>query len=376
MASEPVPGVHLHRTDENIDEIEALARVTGGRAGLEGVLADLDRRARRSLPVLGRAVHRAWRWDTADCRTRRWWPQGVATCDAASPGATGGRRILATTWYSKEVEGVNKGARVTFLDLDARRYRHVLLVVPAVGADGRLTVAPLPVHAGGIVWAGPYLHVAATSRGFMSCRVDDILRVPDEVGVPGQPLRLELEEGRFASMGYRYVLPVRFSYRAHAAEGHEKLRYSFMSLDSACDPPQLVVGEYGRSGQTTRVARFPVDPVSFHLVTGEDGFSRPLQLDDAGVRQLQGIAEARGEYYATASNGPFGLGSVHVGRPGAFRRFRWATPMGCEDLDWSASTDLLWSTTEHPWRRWVFSMRRSWFEPTSRQATGRGVRAS
>lgn len=375
MPSEPVQEVHLHRTDENIEEIEALAGLTGGRAGLDGVLADLNRRARRSPLPLGRAAHRAWRWDTPDCRTPRWWPQGITTADDASTAGLRGRRLLVTTWYSKEVDGVNKGARLTFLDLDSRRYRHVLLVVPGIDEDGRVTLAPLEVHAGGIVWAGPYLHIAATSRGFMTCRVDDILRVPDEIGLPEQRHSLGLRDGRLASMGYRYVLPVRFSYRAHAAEGHERLRYSFMSLDAASDPPQLVVGEYGRGRQTTRLARFPLDPESFHLVAGEDGHSRPLLLDDAGVRQMQGIVEARGRYYATASNGPLGLGSVYVGRPGTFRKFRWATPMGCEDVAWSPSTDLLWSVTEHPWRRWVFTMRRGWFD---RRATpqSRGIRAS
>ncbi len=52
---------------------------------------------------------------------------------------------------------------------------------------------------------------------------------------------------------------------------------------------------------------------------------------------------------------------MYVGRPGAFRTYRWATPMGPEDICWDAATDLLWSVTEHPRRRWVYAMRRSWF---------------
>lgn len=357
-----VQGIHLRRTDENVDGIDDLARVTGGRVGLTGVLSDLNRRARRSIFGVGRAVDESFRWERSDCRNPRWWPQGVSSsADASAEETYEGRRILVTTWYSKEVEGVNKGSRITFLDLDTLRYRHVLLVVPTVDKDGRATLKPLKVHAGGIVWAGPYLHIAATSRGFMTCRVDDLLRVPDEVGAPTERLHLGLDHDRFASMGYRYVLPVRFSYRAYADDGHQKLRYSFMSLDRLSDPPQLLVGEYGLGEQSTRLARFPLDPESFHLVTDDEGCSRPLLFEDGGIRGMQGIVEAHGDYYVTASNGPLGLGSVHVGRPGRFRRFRWATPIGCEDIAWWPSTDTFWSVTEHPRRRWVFSMRRRWF---------------
>jgi hypothetical protein len=39
-----------------------------------------------------------------------------------------------------------------------------------------------------------------------------------------------------------------------------------------------------------------------------------------------------------------------------------ATPMGPEDLSWWPSTDELWSVTEHPDRRWVFCMKRDWFD--------------
>ncbi len=334
MAFEFVQGVHLHRTDENIDEIDALAERLGGRVGLEGVLHDLNRQAHRSFFAFGRAVHRAYRWDRSDCRSERWWPQGITTsADASDTEDFDGRRLLVTTWYAKETEGVNKGSRISIVDLETMRYRHVLLVVPTLGDDGEMKLAPLKVHAGGIVWAGPYLHIAATSKGFMTCRVDDILRVPDERGVPDR-LALGAAEDKVASFGYRYVLPVRFSYRAHSDEGLERLRYSFMSLDRSTRPPELVVGEYGRGKQTTRLARYPIDAESMHLVLGDDGYSRPLTLEDGGVVQMQGVAVTGGTYYATASNGPVFPGNVYVGGPGRFHKHRWATPIGCEDLSY------------------------------------------
>jgi hypothetical protein len=347
------PGIHLTRTDENVDEIEALAGLVGGRAGLAAVLGDLDHQGRRAFlggRLLGRAVHRAYTWDAADRRDPRWWPQGVTTsADASDTEDVEGRRVLAVSWYAKELPGDERahGSRITLLDLDTRRYAHVLLVVPIL-EGGALTLEPLHVHAGGIVWLGPYLHIAATARGVVTCRLDDLMRVPSGSGL--------------STFGYRYVLPVRFSYRAVTGAGMERLRYSFLSLDRAAEPMQLVVGEYGNSSQTRRLARYPLDPETLVLAAGDDGATRPLGLDEEGAVRMQGAAIARGTWYVTASTGPTVPGSVYVGHPGSWRRHRWATPMGPEDIAWWPSTDLLWSVTEHPRRRWVFSMKRSWFD--------------
>jgi hypothetical protein len=355
------PGVHLVRTEENVDEIEELATRLGGRVGLPALLQDLDRRARRTIAP-GRFVHRALRWDAEDRRDRRWWPQGISTsADASDTEDVEGRRMLVVSWYAKDLPaepGGQQGSRVTFLDLATRRYRHVLLVNPVV-RDGALVLEPLRVHAGGIVWCGPYLHIAATARGVITCRVDDLLKVPDSALADER--RLALEPDRVSSYGYRYVLPVRFAYRAMTDKGLERLRYSFLSLDRTATPPQLVVGEYGNSTQTRRLARFPLDPETLFLAEGEDGVSRPLVVDEGGVVRTQGAAIAHGRWYLTASTGEWVPGSVYAGTPGAFRRYRWATPMGPEDISWWPSTDLLWSVTEHPRRRWIYSMKRSRF---------------
>lgn len=337
----------LTRTDENVDEIEALADALGGRAGLASLLTNLDRKGRRAFlggRLLGRAVHRAYTWDAEDRRDPHWWPQGVTTsADASDTEDVHGRRVVVVSWYAKH----DQGSRLTFLDLDTRRYRHVLLVVPTL-TDGVLTLEPLRVHAGGIVWLGPYLHVAATARGVVTCRLDDLMCVSDGVSM--------------ATHGYRYLLPVRFSYRAMTGDGLERLRFSFLSLDRAADPMQLVVGEYGNLRQTRRLARYPLDPETLMLAAGVDGYSRPLGLDEEGAVRMQGAAIAQGRWYLTASTGHWVPGSVYVGQPGSWRRHRWATPMGPEDVTWWPSSDLLWSVTEHPRRRWVFSMRRSWFD--------------
>jgi hypothetical protein len=354
------PGVHLERTAECVDEITALAAVFGGAVGVDGVLNDLNRQARRARGWFGRAVSTAYTWDRADRRTWRWWPQGITTsADASDTEDIGGRRVLVVSWYSKEIHGENQGSRLTFLDLDTLRYRHVLLVVPTI-VEGGVTLEPLKVHAGGIVWWGPYLHIAATARGFMTCRVDDLMRVPEELSA--ENLKAHGVSGAAAAAyGHRYVLPVRFTHRAYADDGQAKLRYSFLSLDRT-PPATLVAGEYGNASQTTRLARFPLDASSSLLETGEDGKARPVELEPRGVTQMQGATIAKGRWYVSVSHGPLALGSIFVGAPGDLRRRRFATPMGPEDITYWPSTDTLWSVSEHPHCRWIYAMKRAWFD--------------
>lgn len=357
MALEFVYGVHLQRTEENVDEVEALAALCEGRVGIEGVLDDLDRRARRRWPPALK-TGLGLTWDRRDASTKTWWPQGVSSsADASESEEVAGRRVLAVSWYSKKVDGVSRGTRISFLDLDARRYRHALLVRPVV-RDGRVDLEPLKAHAGGIVWCGPYLHVAATRKGIHTARLEDLVRVPEGLRA-AEGDRIGRVGDRLATFGYDYLLPVRFSYAAFNDEGHEPMRYSFLSLDRSAATPELVAGEYGLGTQTTRLARYPLDPTTYHLATGEDGFSRPLLLEEKGERGMQGAAIVRGVWYVTSSRGPLWLGTLYAGTPGRFRRRVGAVPPGPEDVTYWPSTDTLWSVTEWPRLRWVFRVRRS-----------------
>jgi hypothetical protein len=53
---------------------------------------------------------------------------------------------------------------------------------------------------------------------------------------------------------------------------------------------------------------------------------------------------------------------MQVGEPGAFRVLPRAMPPGPEDVCHRADDDLLWSLSEYPGKRFVFSMRRSTFD--------------
>lgn len=351
-------GLRLFRTEENAREIAALAELLGGSAGL-GVLDDLKFSARPSRVgrLLGRKVSRAITWNRYDRRDPRWWPQGLATSALASSRAVAGRRVLAATWYSKPVGGRAHGSRVSFLDLDTLRYRHVLLVVPEFDVTGGLTLRSLDIHAGGIAWVGRWLHIAATTRGFFTARVDDIMRVPGDDDL--MPDELGVSEAGVASYSHRYVLPVRFAYQARADGGHRSLRFSFLSVDRVSDPPVLLAGEYGTNRAVSMLAHFPLHPESGLLVTGSDGWSRPVRLELGGLARMQGALRVGDDYYASVSRSGFFPGSMYAGRPGSFRHHRLAVPPGPEDLTRWPDTDELWTLTEHPRRRWLVAMDRS-----------------
>jgi hypothetical protein len=354
------PGIHLTPADDRDREIAALRGSAGDPVGVAGVVAGMTRRARPSLTgrLLGRAVSEAFTWDDADGRDPRWWPQGVSSsADATATERVAGRALLVTTSYAKDVGGSTHGCRVTFVDLESLRYEHVLLVEPGIDADGAPTLEPVHLHAGGIVWHGPWLHLAATARGLVSCRVDDILPVAD----PEVADQLGVADGRVTAYGHRFVLPVRQRQRAGADPGHEQFRYSFLALDRSEDTPALVSGEYARRDRTRRLVRYEIDPATALPRLDEDGAARPVVLAE-GVGRMQGAVVRRGQHLVSVSNGAWLPGTIHAGRPGELRPRRLAVPMGPEDLSYWPSTDRVWSVTEHPRRRWFFAMRRGWFD--------------
>ena len=338
----------------------------GKRVGLRGVLGDLDRRA-RAVRVPARAATWGFRWDREDLRSRRWWPQGISTSADSAPadavdseGLVHGRSLLLTSSYSKLVDGVAMGSRLTFVDItdpSSVRYRHVLLVEPVLLDDGRVDVRPVTVHAGGIVWHGEYVHVAGTAAGFSSFHLGDIIRVPT-----GDSMRMRIRDASpptVDTFGHRYVLPVRFTYAGRASAGTHKLRFSFASLDRSTTPHEIVVGEYGRGSQTTRLARFEIDPTTSLLRAEDDGRSHPTLLSDEGIRGMQGAAVVDGTWFVTNSHGTRTRGSLWVGEPGALVERRGVLAVGPEDIASWPQRDELWSVSEHPKQRYVYAMSRA-----------------
>jgi len=360
------PGIHLTPAEDREREIAALCGAAGDAVGVAGVVAGMTRQARPSLlgRSLGRAVSEAFAWDDRDGRDPRWWPQGISSSADADPQEhAAGRPLLVTTSYAKPVAGEehSQGCRVTFVDLGTLRYEHVLVVEAGTDADGAPTLSPVHLHAGGVVWHGGWLHLAATARGLVSCRVDDILPVAD----PDVAERLGVTDGRLTAYGHRFVLPVRRLLRAGADRGHERFRYSFLALDRGEDTPALVSGEYARGDRSRRLVRYEIDPATTLPRLDDDGAARPVALAE-GVGRMQGVVVRRGQHLVSVSNGPWTPGTIWSGRPGQLRRHPLAVPMGPEDLTYWPSTDRVWTVTEHPRRRWFLAMRRSWFDRPTR----------
>lgn len=339
---------HLVEGRDRGADVDAFAARHGGRVGLEGVLGDLNRTAPPAFAT-GSAATWGFRWDRQDEDSKRWWPQGItSSADAGLDPSEeyAGRRLLVTTSYSKTVDGVNKGCRISVADITEEqpvRYRHVLLVAVGLDDAGEPELRPVNAHAGGIVWSGRHLHVAATARGLHTFHVDDVVAVP--VG---------------AGMGHRYVLPLRASWAARTPEGVEPVRYSFLSIARHGAERRLLVGEYGRARMTRRMMTYPLG-ADGRPATGDGGVVAPTMLPD-GPAQMQGAVSVDGTLYVVTSNGRRGRGGLWVGAPGALHRHARVLPPGPEDLTYWPSRDELWTPTEYPGRRFVLALDRKRFD--------------
>ena len=337
-------------------DIDAFAQLYGGRVGLAGVLGNLNRVAPPAFFTRS-AASWGFRLDDEDNASKRWWPQGItSSADAgqgsgsssgSDPDLYAGRRLLVTTSYSKTVDGVGKGCRITVFDITDEqpvRYRHVLLA--AVGRDdaGEPELRPVHAHAGGVVWSGSWLHVAATSKGVHTFCVDDIIRVSKQTG-----------------LGHTYVLPLRSSHGTRTAEGTGAMRYSFLSLGRAGTTNRMLAGEYGHGRMSRRLLTYDLDP-SGRLADDDAGVALPRLVSAAGPSRMQGAVDVGGRLHIVTSNGRRGRGSLWVGPPDALRREARVLPPGPEDLTYWPAREELWTPTEYPGRRFVLALDRKRFD--------------
>lgn len=331
MSSIPF-GLRLETPDPRlVDDLVAAGAV---RIGLDGLLAQ---RGHRGWPALvrGAAAERGFRWSLRDTFDRTWWPQGIDVAERD------GRRIVAVSWFAQPVRGVERGVRLTFVDLKASlrpRYHHVLLVEAVRDAEQGVRLDPVVIHAGGIGWLGDRILVADTFGGLRVFRLDDLLRVP-------QP-----------KFGYDTVLPQHTRYLASRVDGQRGMRFSFVSIEHAAgEHPRLVAGEYGDGSHSDRLVRLGLGPDG-ELTGDETGTSTPFDVHEPGLYRMQGVCVVDGVWYVTTSNGERRGGDLWVGTPGSFARHKRVLPPGPEDLAFDRTTGRLWSLSEWPGRRRVFTI--------------------
>lgn len=350
--------------------IDRLAEVCGGRVGLTGALGHLNRVAEPAWAP-GSSVAHAFAWDEADQRSSRWWPQGVtSSSEARLPGGTpwAGPPVLLTTSYAKKVGGLDTGCRITIADLsdpERVRYRHVLLVRAVLDDAGRVDLRPVRAHAGGVVWHGPWLYVAATRRGVLAFRLDDVVRVSPR---PADRLGRDGGDGPPAGFGHGYALPLHHVLSPPETDGttgaaagpaagsaaggtSPAMRYSFLSLARGLDGrAALLAGEYDAGGGSRRLVVFDLD-ASGAPATDPSGIATSTVVAE-GIDRMQGaVWLPDGRLVVTASDGRHRRGHLWVGPPGALERRRSAVPVGPEDLTWWPERGELWTATEYPGHR-------------------------
>jgi len=315
-------GFVLERQGLDAESFELADRLAQAhpRVGLAEVLDHANRQARPFAHALGGRAG-GYRWDRQDDGTRAWYPQGITgSADAEAEGLVAGREVHVASWYSKP----GQGTRLSFVDVAARRYRHVLCVRPT-GDDG---FAPVKVHAGGILWVGSLIYVADTRHGLRVFDTDRILRVP------------EARSG--GAQGYAYMLPQVGAYRSTGA----KLSFSFASLGRE-SPAALTAGEYAKA-PGGRVVRWAID-----LSTGLVPDGRATEAFRAPFDRLQGAATVSGSLLASSSRRG---GRLYVARSGDRSTGHVWWPFLPEDLYVSGPTRKVHSLTEEPGMRMVFGV--------------------
>jgi hypothetical protein len=309
-----------------------------------------------------------------------WIPQGVSTvADAQEDGLWGDREALLVSWYDDAVDP-KKGVRISFLEPNTNKYRHVLLAYPYTAADGKPTyeIVGRPqggIHAGGILWYGNYLYVVDTRRGI---RVFDMRYIFDLATSPNgdtqDKARIGWSAGKYRGFGYRYVMPQVDAWVNAAGPDNDEPgftcsgsgapRFSYTALDRSEVPDRLITGEYcDKTDDVGRVARWPLDGQTGRLVPDpQDGLVHASEAYRLANNQTQGAVSYGGAWYLSRSTGRTNNGELIVAQPDA-------TPTGSlqatetrvagigpEDLSFWPARNEVWTVTEHAGRRMLYGV--------------------
>lgn len=330
------------------------------------VANDANRTAARCSDSPSVSYRRAYFcWNSGDQSTSAWYPQGITTSsDAYGEGTYEGKRLLITSWYDHD-GGIDKGARISVVDLDSGtsrpEYRHVLLVEPE-RVNGRATFRPITIHAGGIAWYGNQLYVVDTSGGFRVFDLDHLWRVST-----GNSSRVGRQsDGSYHAFNYKYVLPQTATFTDYTVGGYAQIRHSSVSLDRSSVPDSLIVTEYESprsidNGAQVRTIRIPIDHRDRYLEPASDGVIKATEAYRVNLESVQGSTAIDGKFYYAQSDGSSGSensdGDLYTfaAPSGSLVRHGNALTMGPEDLSYDPIRDHLWTLGEYPGYRWVYA---------------------
>lgn len=131
----------------------------------------------KALPPVDRKISWCWSSELGDDTTPRWWPQGMSSTGVAdgADGAIQGKSVTAVAWHYKtfrtDAAGTleandkcrtNNLLRLSFIDRDTLKYRHVLLAEPTSGGQNFKYVTG---HGGGVVWYANHLYYRTLVQG-------------------------------------------------------------------------------------------------------------------------------------------------------------------------------------------------------------------
>lgn len=297
---------------------------------------------------------RGFRWNDDD-NTNDWKPQGLSSSfDAMADGQIGGRTWLLASWHNDD----DTRTRLSFVDISdpqSIRYRHVLLVEPAM--IGLPTFLDVRIHAGGIAWYGTHVYVADTRWGL---RVFDTSRIKqvatgDHAPIGRQPGNI------FHAHDYRYVIPQVARY--HPIPGFVA-RWSFCALDRSTLPHAVVTGEYENepAGLPCQLYWWPLADDGWLLRVAGLNLTPAVMACNSTDSHLQGVHSRREGATTTAwlsstKGDDDALLRRVVDHPDRQRKFHW--PDKPEGLTYFPPTDELWSASEKTNRRVVFSVHRA-----------------
>ncbi|MFD1325651.1 hypothetical protein [Micromonospora sonneratiae] len=299
-------------------------------------------------------------WNAEDSSVKHWLPQGITgSSDADDDHLWGEDRAMVVAWhYSATIAGTSydKGARISMVDRNTGKYRHVLLVEPTKTSTPNYKA--MGIHAGGIAWLGNYLYVTDTAVGI---RVFDMRKFLWVDAANGN--QVGLVNGVYKGHGYSYVLPQIGVYKqaniqASCVPATSSLCFSSLTLDRSTTPDTLVVGEYRNNIDTAnldvvggRVVRYPVD-ASTRQLTLTSGKAVPRDTVTIPKSNIQGVQTWNDTYYLGRSSAD--KHSFLFTGPRDVPMKTWSWGVGGEDLyhehtgtGSTMSAGKIWTATEH-----------------------------